>query len=292
MWAEPYNPLYVWGSCFHQIRTPFIQGGASVQQGLSAAFGFVAHDWHRGAADKRYSLAAPMANTQPTPVGFLKAVCLVWLLLIRPKRFLELQAEDSKALNLVTNPKKEDGAFVVRRAFFKSFLLVLVSGTVGYVAGLVFGGVVTCASANLISWLQVIGASVLLWGTLFIRGWEVQTYGGVTLTERVNQWIYRTLYCVGTAVLVCSLAWPTCNATKQQSTPDAQRAPTYDSQGWTQESTASTARGPWLDYDPLGTRYYRDAKRIIYRVYPPGLRPNAELANPFGLGQSTPGIPE
>jgi hypothetical protein len=58
MWAEPYNPLYVWGSCFYQIRTLFIQGGASVQQGLSAPFGFVAHDWHRFAADKRYSLAA------------------------------------------------------------------------------------------------------------------------------------------------------------------------------------------------------------------------------------------
>ena len=57
MWAEPYNPLYVWGSWFHQIRTPFIQGGASVQQGLSAAFWFLAYDWHRGAADKRYSIA-------------------------------------------------------------------------------------------------------------------------------------------------------------------------------------------------------------------------------------------
>jgi ADP-ribose pyrophosphatase YjhB (NUDIX family) len=33
-----------------------IRGGASVQQGLSAAFEFAAHHWHRGAADKRYSL--------------------------------------------------------------------------------------------------------------------------------------------------------------------------------------------------------------------------------------------
>lgn len=105
-----------------------------------------------------------MANTQPTPVGFLKAVCLVWLLLVRPKRFLELQAEDSKALNAVTNPQKEEGAFVVRRALFKSFLLVLVSGTFGYAAGLAIGSAIACASASLISWLQVIGASFLLWG--------------------------------------------------------------------------------------------------------------------------------
>ncbi len=151
-----------------------------------------------------------MANTRPTPVGFVKAACLVWLLLTKPKRFLELQAEDSKASNAVTNPEKEEGAFVVRRAFFKSLLLVLASGAVGYVTGLALGTANGCASASLVLWLQIVGASLLLWGTLFIRGWEIQTYGGVTFTERVNQWIYRALYCAGTAVLVCSLAWPQC----------------------------------------------------------------------------------
>ena len=50
------------------------------------------------------------------------------------------------------------------------------------------------------------GAGLLLWGTLFVRGYDIQTYGGVTLTERVNQWVYRTMYCAGTALLVCSVA--------------------------------------------------------------------------------------
>lgn len=45
---------------------------------------------------------------------------------------------------------------------------------------------------------------------LFIRGWEIQTHAGVTFTERVNQWIYRFLYCAGTTAIVCSLAWPQC----------------------------------------------------------------------------------
>ena len=44
------NPF--WG------RPDRLQGGASVQQGLSAGFEFVRHGWHRGAADKRYSLGA------------------------------------------------------------------------------------------------------------------------------------------------------------------------------------------------------------------------------------------
>lgn len=69
-------------------------------------------------------------------------------------------------------------------------------------------------------------------------------------------------------------------------------APTYDSKGWTQESTRSTEIGPWLDYSPSGTRYYRDANRVIYRVFPPGVRPDAEAANPFGLGDSSEHVPQ
>lgn len=69
-------------------------------------------------------------------------------------------------------------------------------------------------------------------------------------------------------------------------------APTYTSEGWTQESTGSTEIGSWLERSPPGTRYYRDASRTIYRVYPPGVRPGAEKANPFGLGDSTEYVPQ
>ena len=69
-------------------------------------------------------------------------------------------------------------------------------------------------------------------------------------------------------------------------------APTYDTKGWTQESTQSTDIGPWLDYSPSGTRYYRGANRVIYRVFPPGVRSDAEAANPFGLGDSTEQVPQ
>lgn len=60
-----------------------------------------------------------------------------------------------------------------------------------------------------------------------------------------------------------------------------------DSTGWTEESTGTAESGPWLDYSPAGTRFYRDAKGIIYRLYPPGVKPNAEPANPFGLNDSS-----
>jgi drug/metabolite transporter (DMT)-like permease len=97
---------------------------------------------------------------------------------------------------------------VVSRAFWMSLVLVLVSALIGAAAGMVCGRVLGAASPRAISWLQIVGASMLLWGTLFVRGWEIQTYKGQTLVERVNRWIYRALYCVGTAMLVSSLTWP------------------------------------------------------------------------------------
>lgn len=71
----------------------------------------------------------------------------------------------------------------------------------------------------------------------------------------------------------------------------ATAAPNYESKGWTEESTNSTEPGPWLQYDPPGTRYWRDYKNIIYRVYPPGVKPNAAPANSFGLNDSSETIP-
>ena len=82
------------------------------------------------------------------------------------------------------------------------------------------------------------------------------------------------------------------SAAERQRINQGAEVPPYDSKGWTQESTRTTEAGPWLNYDPPGTRYYRHYKRIIYRVYPPGVRPDAEPANPFGLGDSKAEVPE
>ena len=63
--------------------------------------------------------------------------------------------------------------------------------------------------------------------------------------------------------------------------------PTYNDVGWTQDSTSSKKIGPWLDYSPKGTRYCRYSDGIIQRLYPPGVKPNADKANPYCLGDST-----
>lgn len=152
-----------------------------------------------------------MANTQPTSVTFCRAVYLCFTLLFRPEKFRAIEEENNKILNENDADKeKAPRSVIVRQAFIYSALLVLVFCAAGYAAGLLLGNIFACAKPSFISLLQIIGACLLLWGTLFVRGWEIQSYGGVTLTERINQWLYRFLYCIGTAVVVSSLSWPQC----------------------------------------------------------------------------------
>jgi hypothetical protein len=63
--------------------------------------------------------------------------------------------------------------------------------------------------------------------------------------------------------------------------------PNYDDVGWTQESTNSKEIVDWLNYSPKGTRYCRYSDGVIQLLYPPGVKPNAEKANPFCLGNSS-----
>ena len=134
----------------------------------------------------------------------------VWacvLVIVSAPRFLAFQRSQATALGI--NPASDDdSAHIVHRAFWLSLLLVVVSALVGAVIGATAGDILGPATARHIAILQVVGALLLLWGTLFVRGWQIQTYEGTTVIERINQWIYRALYCVGTAVLVASLVWP------------------------------------------------------------------------------------
>lgn len=50
---------------------------------------------------------------------------------------------------------------------------------------------------------------------------------------------------------------------------------------WTQQSSQSADAGPWLQYAEPGSRFCRIADGTIFTVFPPGVRPHAEKANPF-----------
>lgn len=50
---------------------------------------------------------------------------------------------------------------------------------------------------------------------------------------------------------------------------------------WTQERTDSADIGPWLNYLPRESRFCRLVDGSIVAVFPPGVKPQAEQANPF-----------
>lgn len=152
-----------------------------------------------------------MADSRPTSVSFIRAVQLCLLLLLAPERFIAAEKEDIGARNNYTDrPATLERAYVVRRAFRSSFLLIVLFGAVGLGAGKFMSALGRCAPPETVMWLQIVGGCLLLWGTLFVRGWEIQTYSGVVFTERVNQWLYRFLCCVGTSVAVYSVAFSHC----------------------------------------------------------------------------------
>ena len=151
-----------------------------------------------------------MALKQPQPVSPWKAVYLCALAIVSPARFEVFAEKDVADLETRPNAAPLYRATVLQHPFLHSLFLVVASGLVGLILG-----AVTCRfvgkSDLWITALQTIGALLLLWATLFVRSSEIDTYSCATLTERVNQWLYRSMYCLGTAILVSTLPWALCS---------------------------------------------------------------------------------
>ena len=139
------------------------------------------------------------------------AVYGIFLLIFRPKHFIEKAIEHDKALTFPRPPIPQQAADVgkIRRSLLFSLILVLISAGAGYLISLFLHKVLGVASPLSISILQVLAATILLWATLSFLGWEIQSYKGQNLTEKVNRWIFRGMYCLATSILVVSLSWPT-----------------------------------------------------------------------------------
>ncbi len=151
-----------------------------------------------------------MADTRLTKIGPVRALRLCAFGAFRPQELVDAERADEEERKRFSEPPLPDEprAFKVRRVLWAALVWVLCSIAAGYLGGKLLGTVSGAATASLVRVLQVAGAMTLLWATLFVRGWEIQSWGGVTLTERVNRWIYRFLYCLGTAAIVASLALP------------------------------------------------------------------------------------
>ena len=153
-----------------------------------------------------------MSRKHPTPVTFARAVYLCVLAICRPAKFAQLESADNALLNASPAAPHIENVLQIRNALLNSLLLVLAAAAFGLLVGCLLRFAYGPAVTNTVAVLQAVGALVLLWATLAVRGWDILTFVAVTYSERVNQWIYRFLYCLGTSIVVCSLAWQVPNA--------------------------------------------------------------------------------
>jgi hypothetical protein len=131
------------------------------------------------------------------------------LCLVAPSRFLaQAKVYDSK---LPPTSKPEDqsahSAKIVRRAFWGSFGFTVGSSALGYSLGLLLKCLAGPASPATAKVVQLVSAVLVLVATLATRGWDIQTYAGITLVEKVNQWLTRGLYVIGTFFFTRFLGW-------------------------------------------------------------------------------------
>lgn len=148
-----------------------------------------------------------MAPTPSTRISFFKAVYFCTLAVFRPQRFTDEEALHSERLRATPPAESRPGVYNLRQAFLRALQLVLASGGVGVALAKVLCWAYGRAGSSTIAGFQIASALLLLWATLAVLGWDIQTFKGGTLSEKVNQWIYRFLYCFGTVTLVISLAW-------------------------------------------------------------------------------------
>lgn len=147
-----------------------------------------------------------MASTKPTPLSFFRKAKLIWWAIANPERFVSEESADSEILNKQTERDRTPRVYKIREALWEAFLWcagsLLVGTALGFGAHCFFGAWLSVAVGTI-----VVGTLIVLWATLAAQGWAIQSYAGVTLGERLNSWIFRLLYSLGTALMVAGSLW-------------------------------------------------------------------------------------
>ncbi len=146
-----------------------------------------------------------MGTRSLTPLSNWKKIKLVWLAIFRPAEYQIEEAEDSRRLE--TEPSiYPTRVSIVRRSYVESFFHVFSAVIVGWLIAL-FCQTIALQSKCWVSGFAVLGTALLLWTTVAVKGWEIGSWSSSTLGERLNVWVFRFLYWVGTACLVAAAFW-------------------------------------------------------------------------------------
>lgn len=95
----------------------------------------------------------------------------------------------------------------IRTALFVAAFSTVLAVLAGVIAGSTLQDIYGRPSSMTLAVLQVLGAGIILTATLAVLGWEIQSYKGQSLPEKVNRWLFRAQYWLGTFLFVMSVAW-------------------------------------------------------------------------------------
>ena len=111
-------------------------------------------------------------------------------LFFSPNRLCDEAYRTDSITNEDVKKQQKERVFRIRNEIFKSFVVVLAVSFLAKLSSLLFW----VSPAILI----VISVFILLWATLGLLSWEIQSWGGKSLPERINIVWYKALYIIGT----------------------------------------------------------------------------------------------
>lgn len=140
-------------------------------------------------------------DKKPTEVSWARMLYLSFLLLKDPDQFEIEEIIDNERIGYRGSSTKSGRVQKIRKGLKESLkyfaIVFFVSSAAGY---LVF--IYLELDPAFSTFFVVGGSMVLLWATFAVRGWDIQSNDGITLGERANMWIFRSLYAFGTALIV------------------------------------------------------------------------------------------
>jgi hypothetical protein len=99
-------------------------------------------------------------------------------------------------------------AKIVRRAWWCSALLGLVTVGTGWTLGWLLSHVSGSPRATLLLGLQYAGIGIVLFATIAKVGWYSPSFGGRTYLEKTDLLMFRCACCLGSGLMVLSVSWP------------------------------------------------------------------------------------
>lgn len=115
--------------------------------------------------------------------------------------------EKEVGLRISFTQQFQEAVDLIRASLWQAFVVVGVAVAAAFLTALLlkYQGILKSSSWSI--GLQFAGIGVLLWATLGRVESPIQTFDGATIPERVDQWLYRLLYVVGSYALALSVAW-------------------------------------------------------------------------------------